>query len=190
MRSIIGVTLGIVVVGVAFAQSPAEGENTSLVDLLSSEELLGFRSVPDTHVYELKLLSKDAIQKSRAYYAHRRENLAEYRRLQEQHRNLTQEAAKRRLRGEAPGDAEADINSVAQKIEQVSRPTGFFRVAEVTRKGADFIGVQELGGTRELLIPVYRIKHVMARKSGAEQTHSLEPATSSATNGASSPPAR
>lgn len=180
-------------IGGAGTGQDARGEDTerTLIELLASEKFLAYHRSPDSGTLEVKLLSDELIRESQAYYASRSENLAEYHDLEKQRRFLERERLAQAA-GQLPPRANraALLDAVKTRTERVSRPTGRFRVGAVTRRGADFIGVQELGTSHELLIPVYQIKHVIMRPMRAEPAHATEPADEPQTNGMPSPPAR
>lgn len=156
MRYVIGCSIVVsLACGIAFTQDDSKQAPSSLLELLSSEKAVGYRSADS--VYQIRLLTDHLLQASRRYYENRSENISKAEELRREMNEL-------RRKGR-PGFAREnpDFIRLQNELKNVSRPTVEFRVGEVTQRGTDYVGLQELGTTKEILIPVHRIQHVIGR---------------------------
>ena len=151
---------------------PAESSE-SLIDLLTSQKHLAFTTHKTSGTYEIQLLSDELLQESSTYYENRRDYLAKSRELREQIRNLQRKEAVGRVRNargipvvpdlrDTPEESDKRLQ-LEEELRKFSRPTGSFRVAQVMRYGKDFIGLQELGTSREILVPIHQVRHVLTK---------------------------
>ena len=97
------------------------------------------------------------------YYASRSARVAEYRKLDQDRslilNRLLAEEVDRVDAKQADRDA---LKEIEIQMAKVSRPTGFFRAGEITRRGSDFVGIRELQSSTEFLVPLERILHVIS----------------------------
>ena len=156
---------------IAVAQDSEPKPSGTLIDLLSAESAIAYRIGRDNSVYELKLISPAEFRASREYYSNRKANLAAYERLFDERRTIMMRQRGQEARGEEvdPADVMA-IDKLTAELKKVSRPIGTYRVGEITRRGADYIGIRELNSNVERLIPISRILHVvpLPKKDGIE----------------------
>ncbi len=167
MRYFIACAIVILVTcGIAFTQddSSQTTARTSLAELLAAEQALAYRHDSSTATYEIQLLTDDMFRQSQTYYANREENKLKYQELRHQQIELQIEL-RRKLRTPRAISESPEMARLQKEIDGVSRPTGMLRVAKVTQRGSDFIGLKELGTSREVLIPLHRIESVIARPS-------------------------
>ena len=152
--------------------------------MLASEQWLAFTPHSASGTYEIQFLTEELLRESRTYYANEHEHLAKSKELQEQLRILQRMQGKQRSqhrREETPqrltsGEAaelrkdrprREDTEEMVRLKEEIAKlwpPIPGFRVAAVMRRGTDFIALQELETTRELLIPSHRIRHVITKQ--------------------------
>lgn len=152
MRYVIGCASAVLLVGgIAFTQDGTGGDTSSasLRKVLAAEKVLAYRS--DANYYDIKVIPENLAQASRDYYSEREANQERYRELQRSVRGLE---GNPRLHNE-------DRRQLEAELRKVSRPTGIYRVGEVTRVGADFLGIRELEGATEVLIPLRQVKRVL-----------------------------
>lgn len=149
MRLALLFAAGVVVAGIAFAQNSESSSSHSLLELLAGESLIAYRIDRDTDAYEIQTIPADVADRSREYYANRIANVARFKELEQQRASLL-----------------AELEKVGKQLEEVSRPTGFFRAGEITRRGRDFIGIRELDSEMEHLVPLGRILHAVSLPAG------------------------
>lgn len=130
------------------AQGDAPPPATSLLEVLQSQDLVGFQWDEKLNLYSFQLLSADVTKASEEWYAKEKENWETYYTLYRERVTLTNP------RGESK-DPEA-LKVIEDKLKKAARPTGNYDVGHITSRGTDFIGITKLNKTTETLIP-YRM---------------------------------
>ena len=155
---------------VGYSESPKSPTAETLSSILTSQNFITFSIDRGTKVYRLGLIDEENLQLSKAYYKTRSENIRKYRELfdmvMEERRGGTKSAA-------FPGRGKQPLTELEKELQKYARPTGS-PVGEITRIGADFIAVKELGSSTEFLIPFNRILDVAVPASMQARPENVE----------------